>query len=438
MNTLATLFFFAAAAALLFLPRRYAFAPLLVCACYMTLGPGIELGPFSFMVIRMIIATGFIRVVIRGERIAGGLNRMDRLFLAWGGWVVISSVGHVDPSSALIYHLGYAFNTLGVYFLMRVFCRSVEELVIVIKVVSLLLVPVAVSMLVESITGRNPFFLLGGVPEFSQVREGQIRAQGPFRHPILAGTVGAVCMPLVVALWKSHRGIALVGLSASLLMIYSCGSSGPILSVGAGLFGITMFRYRHRIKRPVLLGLIVYGVLEVVMKAPPYYLIARIDVVGGSTGWHRAHLIEMGFAHFNEWWFMGTDYTRHWMPTGVSWSEDHSDITNHYLALGVRGGALLMVLFIVILLEGFSFVGRCTKSAHASPGRIFTVWCLGAGLFTHAATCISVSYFDQSFVFLCLNLAVISSICAQENARRIWVGGRSWPDSHYAVKRSRA
>ena len=38
------------------------------------------------------------------------------------------------------------------------------------------------------------------------------------------------------------------------------------------------------------------------------------------------------------------------------------------------------------------------------------VWALGASLFANAATMISVSYFDQSFVFLYLKLAAIGSL----------------------------
>ena len=38
------------------------------------------------------------------------------------------------------------------------------------------------------------------------------------------------------------------------------------------------------------------------------------------------------------------------------------------------------------------------------------IWSVGAALLSHVATCISVSYFDQSYIFLFLNLALISSL----------------------------
>lgn len=38
------------------------------------------------------------------------------------------------------------------------------------------------------------------------------------------------------------------------------------------------------------------------------------------------------------------------------------------------------------------------------------IWCLGAGLFAHAVTSLSVSYTDQSMMFFWLNIGVISSM----------------------------
>jgi len=155
------------------------------------------------------------------------------------------------------------------------------------------------------------------------------------------------------------------------------------------------------------------------MKVPAYYLLARIDLTGGSTGWHRARLIESAISHLNEWWFAGTDYTRHWMPTGVSWSPNHTDITNHYLMMGVLSGLPLLILFVLIIVRGFYCVGAVVNmDSGLSLKDRKMVWALGASLFAHAATCISVSYFDQTFVFLYLNLAIIGSIYSLEYSQK--------------------
>jgi len=69
-----------------------------------------------------------------------------------------------------------------------------------------------------------------------------------------------------------------------------------------------------------------------------------------------------------------------------------------------------MLLFIAILIKGFSLVGQALREKTELPVTYrFMFWALGSSLFAHAATSISVSYFDQSFVFLYLTLAAIGS-----------------------------
>jgi hypothetical protein len=376
----------------------------------MTYGQKIELGPFSFTVVRIVIAAGVVRAMLKGERLAGRVNGLDKFVLAWAGWAVLSSIGHQDFESALVYRLGMVYDSLGIYFLIRIFCQSIDDVVAVCRIAAIVLVPVAIEMLHERLTGRNLFAVFGGVADVVPIREGRIRAQGPFGHSILAGTVGAVCLPLLIGLWKENRRIAVIGLLASLAMIFASSSSGPILSMAAGIFALFVWRYRHLTRGLVWLGVLGYVALDLVMNQPAYFLLARIDLAGGSTGWHRAQLIQSAFMHLDEWWAMGTDFTRHWMPTGVSWNPDHTDITNHYILMGVHGGLPLMLLFIGTLLKGFSLVGQTLRQLEVlSPKSEFLIWAMGASLFAQAATFMSVAYFDQSFVFLYMTLAAIGS-----------------------------
>ena len=182
-----------------------------------------------------------------------------------------------------------------------------------------------------------------------------------------------------------------------------------IWAIGA----MCMWRWRHHLRLVRWLAVLGYFGLDLVMKAPAYYLIARLDLTGSSTSWHRAALIEAALTHLSEWWLGGTDVTGHWMPykvVGVVGGEKLADITNHYLRMGVDGGLPLMLLFIAILAMGFSFVGRTLRQMPELPAQSqFMIWALGVSLFAHSITFISVSYFDQSFVFIYLSLAVIGS-----------------------------
>jgi len=380
-----------------------------MAACYITVGQVIKVGPFHFTAIRILVAVGALRLILRGERPAGGLNGLDWLVILWGLTAICVSPFHKDPQATLINHLGRAYDTIGIYFLMRCFLRTAEEVRGLISIIAILLVPVAIEMLQEQMTHRNLFSFFGGVGEVPAFREGHFRSQGPFRHSILAGTVGAVCLPLMAGIWRSNPMSARLGVAACLTMVVTSFSSGPVMSLVYGVFALILWRWRQYTKEMLIVAIVGYIMLDIVMKAPAYYLIARIDITGGSTGWHRAKLIDSAIEHLHEWWLYGTDYTRHWMPTGVSWSPDHADITNHYIAMGVVGGLPLMILFILQLWRGFKYVGGVVRS-HPSRDVQFFAWALGSALFAHAVTCVGVSYFDQSFLFLYLNLAMISSM----------------------------
>jgi hypothetical protein len=402
-------FLFINAALLLLVSRRWAPLPLLLGTCYMTLGQGFELGPFNFTFIRILVTVGVLRVVTRREGPAGGMIGLDWLMAVWAVWAIISSSFHHPFSEALVFRLGLVFNACGIYFLLRCLCRSLDEIFFLCRMVAIVLAPVAAAMLAERVVVYNFFSVLGGVPEIPAIREGVVRAQGPFAHPILAGTVGAVCLPLAIALWQKHRKAAILGIMSCLVMVLASGSSGPFLSVFVGVGALFMWRYRHRMRLVRWAAVAAYLIMDLIMKAPAYYLIARIGASG--TGWHRARLIESSIEHLNEWWLAGTGYTRHWMPTGVSYSPDQTDITNHYIKLGVLGGLPLMFLFIATLARAFAYVGHLVHgTSDMTQGERFAVWALGASLFANAVSCISVSYFDQSFMFLYLTLAAITSL----------------------------
>lgn len=407
MTPFTVIFLLINASLLLTLPRRLALLPLLVGCCYMTVSQQVNLGPITLTVIRILVAVGFLRVLVKGERIAGGIAGMDKLMLAWMAWLILSSALH--PGKApLVFNLGQAFNIGGVYFLIRVFCASHEELLGIVKMTAWLLAPIAIEMASEHFTGRNLFSIFGGVV---LQREGKFRAVGPFAHAILAGSVGAACFPLMAALWKENRKVAVMGLATCLVIVGASNSSGPLMSLIFGIAALMMWT-RRKWMRYIRWGCAGgYLLLELVMNRPAYYIIGEIDLTGSSTGWHRAELIDSAIRHLGEWWLAGTNFTRHWMPTGVSFSPDHTDITNYYIAMGVWAGLPLVLLLIAMIWKGFQYVGDVLASHQpAADQEKFITWCLGSALFAHTATCVSVAYFDQSYIFMFLCLASISSL----------------------------
>lgn len=402
------LFTLVAALLLLRLPRQLASLPLLVGASYMTLGPTLDVGPFHFTVIRILIAAGFVRILTRGERLKGW-NVLDGWLVAWATWAVVVSVFHEHAGETLVFRLGLAYNALGLYFLLRIFIQDSRDLLVLCAIILIALIPIAIEMAFEAKTGRNLFSCFGGVSELSEVRNGKIRAQGPFAHSILAGTVGAVCLPVAMLFWNRTRRLALAGLLACGSIVLYSRSSGPIMTCFFALLGLATWKVRAQL--PLLRWGVLAGVLALMlfMQAPVYYLLARIDLTGSSTGYHRAILIEAAVTRLSEWWLFGTDRTRHWTPN-AGFGED-TDVTNHYIRVGIWGGLPLLILFIGVLTAGFGSVGHALRLRARSPSQEqYLVWTLGAVLFAHAATMMSVSYFDQSVFFLYLLLAAIGSL----------------------------
>lgn len=408
MNAGSGVFLVIGAVLLAVLPRRFAVIPVLLAAAYTTRFPFLELGPANLSVLRILVVVGIVRVLVRGERIANGVNAVDRLLLAWAMLLIGVSLFHT--TDAWTFRIGMVLGEVGVYLLFRVFVQDAEDVRRVFKVLCVALVPLAVLMLLEKYTAHN-FFGVMGQTTFVHIRDGHVRAYGPFGHSILAGTVGATCLPMALCLWRAHRASALIGLCAAAGIVFASTSSGPIMMAVFTCVGLLIWKVRNR------LGLIRWGTvaaiigLQIVMKDPVYFLMARIDITGGSTGWHRAQLIRSSIAHLDEWWAVGTDYTRHWMPTGIHANATDTDITNHFLAMGVMGGLPLLILFVLMLWAAFRAVGRALRENEGqSPERGFLIWTLGAMLFGQVINFSSISLFDQSVSFFYLVLATIGAI----------------------------
>lgn len=420
MNISAFIFFIFWATFLWLVPKKYAVIPMLASCCYMTLGQGIKIGCLSLPIFRMMMVVGLVRSIFKKEKIEGGLNKIDKLIIFLSGWLFFSSFFHNGlDSSGPVYIGGFIFNLLSIYFLIRIWTQDSENFSEQVRIIALMLIPLALAMLIEKMTSKNMFSIFGGVPITSLIREGKVRAQGPFRHPILAGTVGGTCVPMFVGIFKQNKLVAGLGIIASVIIIFSSSSSGPVMSFFLGVGAMVMWKFRNFTRMILNIVFLVYLILSLVMKNPPYYLISKIDISGGSTGWHRAILIDKTFSHLSEWWLFGTDQTRDWMPNqGIGASVNHTDITNYYISFGIMGGVLAIILFVYIIIYAFQWVGFLINSSNHSNRKNFMVWAFGAGLFSHVATGISVSYFDQSMLFYWFNIALISSIYSSQSSHR--------------------
>lgn len=416
LNPIAVLAFTLLSLFVVSFPRRQLLFPLFALICLMPMGQEFVVLNLHFPLFRVLLLLATIRVLMRGEYRDLAWTKVDSIFVFWA-FVAIPLGALADPSTALLGNrLGDTYNAALMYFVVRCAVRDRDDIWSNIASLAFLSLPLAALMLYEHSTGHNLLAVMGGVPELTQMREGQLRCQGAFRHPLLAGAFGATQFPLFLALFRSGRGrplLALFAMAASIVIVVTASSSGALLAFVCGLLGLCGWSLRFRMKGIRWTALLVLLALASVMNAPVWYLFARLSDVVGGGGWHRAWLVQQAVDHFNEWWLFGTTYTAHWGPSGAVIAEDPKmmDITNHYIMEGVRGGMLRLTLFVAMLAVSFGSVGRVVKKREVEGTRQnFVIWALGVSLFAHCVTFLSVNYFDQLILVLFWLLAAIASI----------------------------
>jgi hypothetical protein len=296
------------------------------------------------------------------------------------------------------------------YFLLRVLVQGQQSVDRVFKVMSALSLFLGICLLEEHLRGVNLFYLLGGVDKISDVREGHIRAQGPFAHAILAGCFGATLMPLFAGFWFQGRlrGVAVMGMVGATLMTFSTSSSTAILAWAAGIAALLMWpvrRYMRAFRWSIVLTLC--G-LQLAMKAPVWALIGRTDLAGGSSGYHRFELVNQTILHFSEWWLLGE-------KTTYQWGYNLWDTANTYVETAVTGGLITLVLFVTMIVFCFKAIGKAVRSSR-DPQKSRMAWTLGATLVAHLVAFVGISYYDQTIVAWYLLLAMVCTVTA--SARR--------------------
>ena len=396
----------------LFLPRRNAIAPLFIAAAAIPMSQRLVIFGADFTMLRILIVGYLARVMIRGEFRSIGWNRLDTAMLLWS--ICATTVMFLAHGSleVLVYRVGWSFDLLGIYFIARFLIRSWSDVQSAASGLAVLSVPVAILFTVERATAYNIFSIFGGVPAETVVRAGRLRCQGAFSHPIHAGTFWAAALPLIWTLRKDKNFLMRLGTVCCLFIVAACSSTTPILSVLIALTGVALFPWRrHRTRMWIgLFALLI--LLHAVMEKPVWSLMQRVDLTGGSTGWHRYQVFDAFVKNFSKWYLLGELDPMSW---GV-WVM--RDVTNTYVVQGLRGGLLTLIVFLLVLIFAFGNVGRAlnARSIARSLRRQWICWCIGVAILVHAVTFLGVAYYGQMSVMLYVQLSLAS--CVYIFARR--------------------
>lgn len=387
----------------------YYLIPFLIIGVFLTHMQRIVIGSLDFSMLRLILIAGGLKAVLKNDINRFKYHSMDYFIILY---VLVSSIAYValrQTSSAMVNRLGFAFEILLAYFLIRLYIVSLNQIIVFVRILSIVFAVVALFMTIEQLTQYNLFSLFGGVSEITGIREGRIRAQGAFSHPILAGTFGASFMPLFWGLWsigdKRDRYFSILGIICSLIITWASSSSGPVLTLLAGIFAIVFFKYRQYTKLAKTGTIFMLLGLDIVMKAPVWHLISRIDIVGGSTGYQRYALIDKAIKYFPDWAVFGIRSTGHW-----GWGLN--DITNMFIFQGINGGVGALIFFVLIIHAGFNTVIQAMNEVQDNIKVQNMYWAWGSVLFAHCVSFFGVSYFGQMFYFWNLTLGVIACLPA--------------------------
>ncbi|MGZ5010101.1 MAG: O-antigen ligase family protein [Methylobacter sp.] len=397
----------------LFAPSRWALTGVLCGVLYMTLGQTIEVAGLHIFPTRMLTLAAFVRVIARGEWSVSMLNGIDKVLLLTYGYQ--AAVFILNGNGSPLNMIGGIGDVGLAYFVCRCLLRSFDDLEWFLRVLAILLLPYVALLYVESSTGSNPFTIIGGASEHD-FRNGRPRCMGSFSHPGILGTFGASFLPLFIALSLrgTSRVLGILGLSLCLAIVFFSNSGGPVTCVIVAVIGWLFWRLRT--KMSIVRALIFWAlvVLGFIMKAPLWYLPAKMSAITGGDGWHRSYLMDVAFRNLDQWWLAGMSVleTKDWFPYVVA--TGGADIINYYLGFGIAAGVAAIGLFCFLLVRALSRLGRALEvirlQGTAYSKEEMLLWALGVVLAIHMFNWFGMVYFDQYFLVFFMQLAALSTL----------------------------
>ena len=388
-------------------PRRYVVWALLFIACFISPAQRFAFLSVDFHFARAIEIVILARILLLGDIKGINLRAID--YLVFGSTCVVILCSAVRQGGAyFLPEMGRALDGAAIYLIGRAYIRSCKDLRSVLLGAVIAAIPVTIGFVIEKSTSRNYFSIFGGVPEVTVVRDGKLRAQGAFTHPIIAGVFWAALTPLFFAILiskaKTLSGyfVGFVGTTCAILASFMTASSTPIAGLLIAVVGWLTFPLRYQLRTIRWTILVVCLFLHLISQNGLHAIVfTKVNFISGSTGYHRYMLIDGAIKNFFDWAPLGN--------RGVLYNRNFIDITNDFLMTGLNGGITALALKIAAIILAFGAIGRAMRAAE-NRSDLLLLYGLGVSLLVVVISMTAVSMFHQGEISVYLTMGMAASL----------------------------
>ena len=384
----------------------------------------LQLGEFRLYAYRLCLFALLpltLSVLLRGRV---RLGSTDLALVGAGVWMVGSMISHEGLARGLESGGVIAFDVIAAYLVGRCYLRSPAQLrrflkavfpgVAVVAIVFalesiahvLLIRPVAGAIFGTAIEGRGAAGMV--------IRNGLMRAFGPFPHPILGGLLMASFLPLY---WMSFRNrTGRLGAVAAMCAFFTMSSAG-IMSLGLNIIAIATDRIVTAVREvtwtAILWGALVLGVLvHFFSNSGIFSVIIRYLTLDAGTGFHRLLIWEYGWAEVERHPVTGIGYNDWIRP---SWLASGS-VDAHWLGVAMQYGLPASLLLLVVATVAIVRLSRTRKRGTPPDARL-----IGGVAFSLASMVLmmfTVTLWNNAYSWFCLFLGCAVGIGRTAMARR--------------------
>jgi hypothetical protein len=392
INPVLAVYLLLAIVLVLILPRNKVIAPFLFAFFTIPIEQVVVLGGFHFTALRFLILAGLAKRAFSRKTASDRFGGVDWAVVLWSISAAVCFCLEYRETAAVVRQVGNLLDGLGGFLVVRFLIPDRETIRRTFKTLAAISVVLGICMIFEQIGHRNVFGYLGGPAIEPAVRNGRIRSGATLGY-LHAGAFAGVLIPLFIWLWTEGKSrlASFAGLIGATMMVITSASSTSYLAFGGGLVGLALWPLRNRL-RLLRWGLVCVLVgLHLVMKAPVWALIQRIDLTGSSSGSQRYMLVDMTIRHFGDWWLWGTNaYTK--------WGWESWDLCNQFVAVALTGGLLTLIFYLAIFQRSFSSIGTARKLAIGDRSEEWFLWCLGSSLFATVVAHFGINYMAQGIM----------------------------------------